>query len=198
MKVFRNLSFIHLCLTILMLLILLIPWYQLGIEFPNFVAGGKIVINSKYIVVGFFYIIFLIFQIWEMHLNAPKTKEEKMLVSLKETSDLILIQGMLILLAYNGFLSIMIPIFIVIKDFMVRFIKSWSVDNGKIIEKSFLGILEKIFLHIGIVLLLFYNLPFELWNVFLADALVIIATILSVVNGCLYYFKAKKFVMSKK
>lgn len=44
----------------------------------------------------------------------------------------------------------------------------------------------------GVSLMLIYNLPFELINIKVADALIIIATILSVVSGVQYYYNNKK------
>ena len=42
--------------------------------------------------------------------------------------------------------------------------------------------------------MLFYNLPFEIWGLRIADALIMIATILSVVSGIQYYVKNRKYI----
>ena len=42
--------------------------------------------------------------------------------------------------------------------------------------------------------MLFYNLPFELWGLRIADFLIMTATILSVVSGVEYYLKNKRFL----
>jgi hypothetical protein len=44
---------------------------------------------------------------------------------------------------------------------------------------------------IGMALTMFYNLPFELLNLNVGYALIIVATILSVVSGCQYYNNTK-------
>jgi len=46
----------------------------------------------------------------------------------------------------------------------------------------------------GITLMLFYNLPFELIGLRIADFLIMTATVLSVVSGIEYYVKNKKFL----
>ena len=43
-------------LGILILIILVLPWYSLGINFPTF-AVGNIMIDLKYIIVGLFFIV---------------------------------------------------------------------------------------------------------------------------------------------
>ena len=42
---------------------------------------------------------------------------------------------------------------------------------------------------VGISLTLFYNLPFELYNLRIADFLLFIATVLSIISGIQYYSK---------
>lgn len=196
MKNSKYLNIIHIVLALVSLLILMIPWYQLGIDFPSFVAGGKIVIDSKYLVVGFLYIILFLIKFLEQKLSSKK--DSKIMISLKQASDKILLNGLLIILAYNGFLSIAIPIIVLMKDSIVDSMKKLSADNGKMMEKGPLGIMEKVTMNLGIILLLFYNLPFELWNIFLADALIMIAVVLGVLNSCIYYFRAKNVLLTKK
>lgn len=197
MKLSKSLSIIHISFIIIALLILIIPWYQLGVEFPNFVAGGKIVIDSKYFVVGFIYIILLLLKFLEYKIDPAPKKDFKVLFALRNASDKIFLEGILMILAYNGFMSIFIPIMIMGKETIVETMKKLSADNGKMMEKSALGLTEKICISLGIILILFYNLPFELWRIFLADVLIIIGAIISVLNGCIYYFRAKRLLIDK-
>jgi len=195
MKSSKILSIFHISIAIISLLILMIPWYQLGINFPNFVAGGKIIIDSKYLVVGFLYIILFILKFWEYKVELINQNNWSVLFVLRNVCDKILLNGLLILLSYNGFISAVIPVIVISKDILVENMKKLSADNGKMIEKSLLGITEKTCMSLGLTLILFYNLPFELWNIFLADALIMISAVLSVLNGCLYYFRAKNLIM---
>ena len=50
---------------------------------------------------------------------------------------------------------------------------------------------------IGMALTMFYNLPFELIGFDFAGLLIIIATVLSVVSGCRYYFNTKEIMGNK-
>ena len=63
-----------------------------------------------------------------------------------------------------------------------------------IIKASKWGKAKTVFMMIGISLLLFYNLPFELWGIYVADICVYAATVLSVVSGVLYFIKAKEYI----
>jgi hypothetical protein len=50
---------------------------------------------------------------------------------------------------------------------------------------------------VGIVLTLFYNLPFEVWNISVGKVLLLIATVLSVTSGVQYYTLNKHLIMDK-
>ena len=47
---------------------------------------------------------------------------------------------------------------------------------------------------VGIVLTLFYNLPFELWNLKVSDFLLIVAAVMSIISGVQYYQMNKKYI----
>lgn len=198
MKLSKNVSIIHIIFVVIALILLMMPWYQLGIEFPNFIAGGKIIIDTKYLVVGFITIMIILMKLWEYKLELTQKKDGNLLLNIRSASDKILLNGLLIILAYNGFLSVVIPVLIVIKEILTESIKKISADNGKMLERSILGILEKTCLNLGLILILFYNLPFELWNIFLADALILIGTVMSVINGCIYFCRAKNLLIETK
>ena len=177
MNLLKNISIIHIVLIILALFLLMIPWYQLGIEFPSFIAGGKIVIDSKYFIVGFITILIILLKLWEYKLEIANKQEIDFLKSIRIASDKVLLNGLMIILAYNGFISVVIPILLVGKEILLENIKKVSADNGKMMERSMLGIFEKTCLNLGVIFILFYNLPFELWNIFLADALILIGAV---------------------
>ena len=44
--------------------------------------------------------------------------------------------------------------------------------------------------------MLFYNLPFEIWGLRVADMLIMTATVLSIVSGIEYYVNNKQYLMS--
>ncbi len=198
MKKIKNMIITRIILMIFAIILLIIPWYQLGFDFPSIMAGGKIIIDTKYIVVGFLYILLILLKVFEAQNIERQKKDLKMLCNLEETMEKILQNALLMILAYNGFITVIIPVLIIAKMMITDTMKNMSADNGKMLEKSRLGICEKGVLHIGIIFLLFYNLPFELWNFYFADACIIIATILSVLNGTIYYFQAKNLIVAKK
>lgn len=192
----KKISLIRIGLMITSLIFLMIPWYQLGLHFKTIVAGGKIIIDIKYVIIGFIFILTYLLKLVEIRLKHRKKNDLKMLSELEVAVEEIFIEGLLVILAFNGFISVAIPVLLIAKNHLVNTMKKVSADNGKMNEKSKLGLTEFLSLRLGILLLLFYNLPFELWDFYFADALIMIAIVLSVVNGCIYYFNAKNMLMN--
>ena len=69
-------------------------------------------------------------------------------------------------------------------------------SKGNVVAASKLGKVKTASMMVGLVLTLFYNLPFELWNLRIADFLLILATILSVISGIQYYAVNRQFIFA--
>ena len=59
------------------------------------------------------------------------------------------------------------------------------------------GKAKNIVFKIGITLTLFYNLPFELFNINVSDMLLIVGTVLAVISCIQYYNDNKKKIITK-
>jgi len=64
MKRIKNICFLRMACMLATIVLLLIPWYQLGIEFPTLLAGGKMIIDSKYFIAGTLVMLFFFFKIF--------------------------------------------------------------------------------------------------------------------------------------
>ena len=113
-------------------------------------------------------------------------------------ADKILVNGVLIILAYNGFISLIVPIIIITRDTFVDSIRMVSASNGKVIPAGAMGKSKTVCMMIGVSFMLFYNLPFELIHLPLSDILIMAACLLSVISGCEYYFNAKNALFEEK
>ena len=185
-------------LSIITLIILIIPWYQLGIEFPTYVLVGKVVVDSKYILVGILFTIASITDFLDGYLARSKNMVTDFGKVMDAIADKILVNGILIILACQGLLNSLVPVIIVTRDCFVDAIKMVSSGKGKVVGASILGKIKTICMMFGIAFKLFYNLPFELIGVPLADILIIVACILSVISGCQYYYNGKEAIFKEK
>ena len=73
-----------------------------------------------------------------------------------------------------------------------------SGNKGKVVGASFAGKAKTMCMMIGMALTLFYNLPFELLGINVGYALIIVATVLSVISGIQYYYNTKDTFLPKE
>ena len=184
-------------LGILILIILVLPWYSLGINFPTF-AVGNIMIDLKYIVVGLFFIVASLSDFLDGYLARKNNMVTDFGKVADAIADKILVNGLLIILAYERMISIIIPVVIITRDIIVDSCKMVSGNHGKVVAASILGKIKTICMMLGLTLTLFSNLPFELINFPLADLFLIAAVILSVISGIEYYYHTKEFLFPKE
>lgn len=184
-------------LSILLLVMLLMPWYSLGVEFPVYQVA-TLTVNLKYIIAG---IIFLIASTSDF-LDGYLARKNNMVTDFGKVMDAIadklLVNGLLVILAYDRIISIVIPVVIISRDIVVDSCKMISGQNGKVVAASIMGKLKTICMMSGLTLTMFYNLPFELVGFPVADILLIVAVILSVISGAQYFYSVRDILFPKK
>ena len=182
-------------LSVIVLILLLFPFNEFGITFPIIVVKDALLVDIKYVVAGTLFLIASVTDFLDGYIarkNNIVTDFGKMLDAI---ADKMLVNGVLIVLACNGFISVIIPVVIVIRDIAVDTIKMVVGNKKAAVAASPLGKIKTILMMCGVTLMLYYNLPFELMNFRLADILIILATIMSVVSGVEYYIKNKNIIM---
>lgn len=184
---------------IIILVMLMIPWHNMGVSFPTYLIAGKITINLKYIIAGVLFIIASLTDFLDGHIARSRNLVTDFGKVMDAIADKVLVNGILIILAYDGFISVAIPVIIITRDIFVDSFKMASGNKGKVVGASIAGKIKTICMMIGMSLTLFYNLPFELIGVNVGYALIIVATVLSVISGIEYYYNTKEsFVEDNK
>lgn len=182
-------------LSILIIAILLFPMDALGLSLPKLFINEKIVVDVKYLIAGVLFIIASLTDFVDGYLarkNNLVTDFGKMIDAI---ADKVLVNSILIILASSGFISPIIAVVVVVRDIVVDSIKMVAGSKGHVVAAIKTGKIKTACLMTGIVLSLFYNLPFELINLRISDALLIIAAILSIVSGIEYYNMNKNLIM---
>lgn len=192
----NRLSIARIVMTVLIIIIMLFPFHTINIDFPKFFAGD-ILVDSKYLIAGSLFIVASITDFLDGYIARKYgliTNTGKMLDAI---ADKILVNSVLIMLATNGFINAIIPVVIVLRDILVNAIKMEAAARGKVVAAINSGKLKTLTLMIGTSLIFFYNLPFELWNIRVADFLLYFATILSIISMIEYFQKNKKMIFDK-
>lgn len=185
-------------ISVAVLILLLLPWSQLGINFPTYTINGNIIVNLKILIAGGLFVIGSVTDFLDGHIARSRGIVTDFGKVMDAIADKILVNGVLIILAYEGMISIIIPVVIITRDTIVDSCKMISGNKGKVVAASILGKLKTICMMVGLSLTMFYNLPFEMFGVPFARVLLIIATILSVISGIQYFNNSKELFMNDR
>jgi len=181
-------------MSFVIIFILLFPFESTGLELPKIFVNESIVIQLKYIIAGVLFIIASVTDFIDGYIARKYNLITDLGKMLDAIADKVLVNSVLIILAATGFISPVIPVVIVVRDSIVNSIKMVAGNKGQVVAAIKSGKFKTACLMTGIVLTLFYNLPFELWNIRVSDVLLIIACVLSVVSAVQYYSMNKNLI----
>ena len=191
-----KITIIRIVLSIITILLLIFPFYQMGINVATYLYHN-VIIDIRYLIAGALLVIISLLDIYDTYV-AKKEKTVTVFSNLfDELAGLILINCLLIILTVNGMISPIIAIVIIVRDLLVDRMK-FVISCYNRSYKNTLDISEKIILVLGIILTLFYNIPFELIGLRISNFLLILETVLSVVSGIKYYIVIKDFLTNKQ
>ena len=184
-------------LSVIVLIMMVFPFYQIGFTWPTFLVGGKVIINLKYIICAVLFIIASVTDFLDGHIARKYNMVTDFGKVMDAIADKILVNGLLVVLAVDGFIPALIPVVIITRDTFVDSIKMVAGSSGHAVGASILGKIKTICMMCGVSLMLLYNLPFELIGIKLADTLILIATVLSVLSGVQYFNNHKEALLKE-
>lgn len=198
MNVPNRITLCRIILSILLLVLIIFSMEKIGIDFPEFKIAN-VIINSKYLICG---VIFMIASLTDF-LDGYLARKYNLVTDLGKVMDAIadkvLVNGVLIVLAVEGYISVVVPVVIVSRDIFVDSIKMVAGQKSGAVGASKAGKFKTAFMLVGITLLFFQDIPFSLLGVnFVSRTIIMIATVLSVISGIQYYVKNKKYLFDTK
>lgn len=192
-----KLTVFRLILSLVIIFILLFPWSMINVTIPQVLVSG-VTVDIRYPIAGVLFIIASLTDFLDGYLarkNNQITNTGKMLDAI---ADKVLVDSVLIILACQGFVNAIVPVVIVLRDIVVDAIKMEAASKGKVVAAIKSGKIKTASLMVGTVLMLFYNLPFELVNVHVDIFLLYFATIMSIFSMYEYYTLNKNIIFPKK
>ena len=88
-------------LSIIILVMLVIPWYSVGVRVPTYIIGGKIVIDLKYIIAGVLFVIAALTDFLYGYIARSRNLVTDFGKVMDAIADKVLVNGLLIILAYE-------------------------------------------------------------------------------------------------
>lgn len=193
----NKITMFRLFLSIVLVIILLFPFYAINVNFKTFVVNDLIIIDTKYIIAGIIFIVASLTDFLDGHIARKNNLVTDFGKFTDAIADKILVNSVLIIFAAQGLINPLIPVIVISRDTIVDAIRMLAASKNKVIAAGKMGKVKTATLMIALTLTFFYNLPFELWNVSINDVLLIIATALSIYSGFEYYYNNKKVLFEK-
>lgn len=188
----NKISFSRIVIALIIIMILLFPFDSAGINTLKLFINETIVIDIKYIIVGILFVLASLTDLLDGYVARKNNECSDFGKMIDAIADKVLIDSTLVLLATIGFIHPAIAVIVMIRDTAVDSFKRYAASKGLVIGSSKLAKLKTILFMVAISMILFYNLPFELLNLKIADIILVTATAMSVVSGFEYYSYIRK------
>ena len=191
-----KLTFLRLILAVLVIVLLLFPFYRIGFEIKTFLFHD-ILIDVRYILCGVIFILASFTDYLDGYL-ARKNKEVTDFGKFSDAiADKVLVNSILIIFAAFGFIPAIVPVVIVVRDIIVDAIRMNVATKGVVQAAKLSGKIKTACLMVGITLTFFYNLPFELFGLQVYKFFIYFGTLMSLVSMVEYYNLNKKALFSE-
>lgn len=197
MNTANKITMSRIVLSVIILFVLMLPWHQFGIDMPTYIVNGSMTIDLRYIIAG---VLFIIASITDF-IDGKVARKYNMVTDFGKMvdaiSDKLLTNTLIVVLASENMVHPVIAVIIIGRDIIVDSIKMLIGNKGKAVAAIKVAKYKTATLMVGLTLKLFYDLPFSLIPIRVADYLLIVAALLSVISGVKYFLMAKEFITSK-
>jgi len=190
-----KLTVLRIILAVVVMVLLMFPFDAIGISIP--VIRTAVDLDLRYVIAGVIFIVASFTDFLDGYLarkNNQVTDTGKMLDAI---ADKVLVNSVLIIFAADGLISPIVPVIVVVRDIVVNTIKMEAAAKGKVVAAIKSGKIKTASLMIGMVLLFFSNMPFELINIRVDIFFIYFATIMSLVSMVQYFVLNKSIIFEK-
>ncbi len=192
-----KLTILRIVLAFVLIFILTFPFYRLGINIPTFLFKN-ILLDLRYLLAG----VIFVFASFTDYLDGMLARKRNQVTDLGKfldaIADKVLVDSVLIIFASYGFISAIVPVVIIVRDIIVDGIRQNLADKGVVQAAKMPGKIKTAMLMVGITLMFFYNLPFEIWGFDVADAAIYFGVIMAIVSLADYWISNRKILFTEK
>ena len=193
----NKITMVRVIMSLVIIILLLFPFDQMGIDFPTYLVGGRILIDLKYIIVGVLFIIASFTDFLDGYVARKYNMVTDFGKMIDAISDKLLTNSVLVILGCSGKIPAVIVVIIIARDIVVDSIKMVIGNKGYAVAAIGVAKVKTATLMVGIILTLFYNLPFELISLRISEFLLVLAALLSIISGVKYYIMAKPYLKDR-
>ena len=189
----NKLTLFRIVLVPVLCLVWLFPYDQFGIAFDSLTIGGISVSYLNLIVLAIFGI-----ASFTDFLDGNIARKKHIVTTFGKFADPIadklLVNTMLIIMAYKRMIPLVCCIIMILRDIIVDGCRMIAAQKGVVVSAGMLGKLKTALQMVTIVLILFNNIPFEIWNIPLDEILIWFTTFISIAGGYSYFMQVKEYI----
>ena len=189
----NKLTLFRIVLVPVLCLVWLFPYDQFGIAFDSLTIGGISVSYLNLIVLAIFGI-----ASFTDFLDGNIARKKHIVTTFGKFADPIadklLVNTMLIIMAYKRMIPLVCCIIMILRDIIVDGCRMIAAQKGVVVSAGMLGKLKTALQMVTIVVILFNNIPFEIWNIPLDEILIWFTTFISIAGGYSYFMQVKEYI----
>ena len=189
----NKLTLFRIVLVPVLCLVWLFPYDQFGVSFDSLTVGGISVSYLNLIVLAIFGI-----ASFTDFLDGQIARKKNIVTTFGKFADPIadklLVNTMLIIMAYKRMIPLVCCIIMILRDIIVDGCRMIAAQKGVVVSAGLLGKLKTALQMITIVLILFNNIPFEIWNIPLDEILIWFTTFISMAGGYSYFMQVREYI----
>ncbi len=193
----NKLTVFRIILVPVIVLVIVFPYAQFGIEIPNYLLNGVFISLKNFIVLGLFALA-SITDFFDGYLARKNNQITTFGKFLDPIADKLLVNTLFIILAYQGVVPVVAVLLMIWRDTVVDGIRMLASSRGEVIAAGLLGKIKTVAQMLTIILLLLNNIPFEWIGLPVADIFVWFSTLVSVASGYSYFIAAKDMIFETK
>lgn len=190
------LTIARIIISIFVIVFLLFPFDMINFSFPKYLINGTVVLDIKLLIAAVFFAIASITDFLDGYLARKYDAVSDFGKVMDAIADKVLVNGILIILTGQGYITPVIPVIIILRDTVVNTIKMIAGSKGDVVAAIKTGKFKTVCLMVGVTLKLIGNYPFGLINIAVDDFFLITATVLSLISGIEYFNIYKKYFIN--
>lgn len=193
----NKLTVFRIFLVPVLVLVWLFPYAQFNIAFVEFNIAGVDISLLNIILL----IIFAIASLTDM-LDGQIARKRNLITTFGKFADPIadklLVNTTLILLAFDHAIPVLPVVIMLARDTIVDGCRMIASRNGVVVAAGLLGKVKTVSQMVAIILILLNNLPFEIWEMPIADIVLWFAALVSMMSGYSYFIQLKEYIFESK
>lgn len=194
MNIANRLTVFRIILIPLIVLVEVFPYSHFGIKIP-YVVVDSVILSWKNLAILILFATASFTDFLDGYLARSKEMVTTFGKFLDPIADKLLVNTLLIIFAYKGVVSIVPVLLMIWRDTIVDGVRMLLSQKGMVMSAGYLGKVKTVAQMLAIILILLNNLPFELYNIPVADIMLWFATLMSVISGASYVVQSRSYLM---